>query len=399
MPDQDSIQDAQRYLMNTYARQPLLIQKGRGTRVYDQDGKEYLDFVSGVAVNNLGHCHPAVTVALQKQAQRLVHTSNLYYTEPQIQLAKLLVEHSCADRVFFCNSGAEAIEAAIKLVRKHSHDRFGPGRYRVITMEGSFHGRTLAAVTATGQPKYHAGFAPLVPGFDYVPFNDLDAARKAVTPETAAILVEPVQGEGGVRLADADYLRGLRRLCDEHNLLLVFDEVQTGVGRTGKLFGYEQYGLEPDVIALAKGLGSGLPIGALLAREAVAAAFGPGTHASTFGGNPLVCSAALATLHAILDEGYILDNTRRMGEYFLDKLQRLTSRHRTIVQARGIGLLLGLELSIDGRPVVTSCLEMGLLVNCTVERVLRFLPALIVMKEEIDLAVDILDRALKRQGG
>ncbi len=399
MPDEDLIQDAQQYLMNTYTRQPLVIHKGRGTRVYDAGGKEYLDFVGGVAVNNLGHCHPAVTVAFQKQAQRLVHTSNLYYTEPQVQLAKLLVQHSFADRVFFCNSGAEANEAAIKLVRRYSHDRFGPERHGIITMEGGFHGRTLATVTATAQPKYQRGFEPLLPGFSYVPFNDLDAAAKAITPTTAAILVEVIQGEGGVRMPADGYLPGLRRLCDDNGLLLVFDEVQTGIGRTGRLFGYEHWGVEPDIMTLAKGLGSGLPIGAMLARAAVAAAFTPGSHASTFGGNPLATQAALATLQTILDEGYILDNCMRLGEYFLDRLRALARRHPGVVAVRGKGLLIGMELAGDGRPVVQGCLELGLLINCTVERVLRFMPPLIVTKEEVDLAVDILDRVLKHRAG
>ena len=393
------IDETQQYLMNTYTRQPLVIHKGRGTRVYDPDGKEYLDFVGGVAVNNLGHCHPSVTVAFQKQAQRLVHVSNLYYTEPQVKLAQLLVEHSFADKVFFCNSGTEAIEAAIKLVRKHSHDTHGPDRHEIITMERSFHGRTLAAVTATAQPKYHEGFEPLVPGFRYVPYNDLKAVAKAVTDRTAAVLVEPVQGEGGVRIPDDDYLPGLRKLCDEKGLLLILDEVQTGIGRTGKMFCYEHYGIEPDVMALAKGLGSGLPIGALLAKDHVAKAFTPGTHASTFGGNPLACAAAIATLEVLLEEGFVLDNCRRMGAYFVERLKGLQLRHSSIVSVRGMGLMVGMELTIDGKPIVQDCLEAGILINCTMDRVLRFVPPLIILKEDIDLLIDRLDAILKKRTG
>ncbi|HEY5594797.1 MAG TPA: aspartate aminotransferase family protein [Nitrospiria bacterium] len=379
------IDEAKKYIMNTYTRQPLVIHKGRGTRVYDPNGKEYLDFVSGVAVNNLGHCHPSVTVAFQKQAQRLVHVSNLYYTEPQVKLARLLVEHSFADKVFFCNSGTEAIEAAIKLARKYSHDKHGPDRHEIITMEQSFHGRTLAAVTATAQPKYHKGFEPLVPGFQYVPYNDLKAVAKAVTDRTAAVLVEPVQGEGGVRIPDNDYLPGLRKLCDEKGLLLILDEVQTGIGRTGKMFCYEHYGIEPDVMALAK--------------DHVAQAFTPGTHAATFGGNPLVCAAAIATIEVLLEAGFVLDNCRRMGAYFVERLKGLQLRHSSIVSVRGMGLLVGMELTIDGKPIVQDCLEAGILINCTMDRVLRFVPPLIILKEDIDLLIDRLDGILKKRAG
>jgi acetylornithine/N-succinyldiaminopimelate aminotransferase len=391
--------ESRQYLMDTYTRQPLVIHKGRGTRVYDPNGKEYLDFVGGVAVNNLGHCHPSVTVAFQKQAQRLVHVSNLYYTEPQVKLARLLVEHSFADKVFFCNSGTEAIEAAIKLIRKYSHDKHGPERHEIITMEQSFHGRTLAAVTATAQPKYQQGFGPLPPGFRYVPYNDLKAVAQAVTDRTAAVLVEPAQGEGGVRIPDDDYLPGLRKLCDEKGILLVLDEIQTGIGRTGKMFCYEHYGIEPDVMALAKGLGSGLPIGALLAKDSVAKAFTPGTHAATFGGNPLVCAAAIATIETVLEEGFVLDNCRRMGAYFVERLTWLKLRHACITAVRGLGLLVGMELTIDGKPIVQDCLEACILINCTMDRVLRFVPPLIILKEDIDLLIDRLDLILKKRAG
>ncbi|MDD5435071.1 MAG: aspartate aminotransferase family protein, partial [Nitrospira sp.] len=283
MTAHDVFEDTRKYIMNTYKRLPLFITKGRGNRIYDGDGKEYLDFVSGIAVNNLGHCNPRVTIAFQKQAQRLVHTSNLFYTEPQVALAKLLVENSFADKVFFCNSGAEANEAAIKLVRRYGYDK-GNGRYEIITALNSFHGRTLATITATGQDKFHKGFAPLVPGFVYAPYNDIDSLKKAVTDKTAAIMLEPIQGEGGVNIPDNGYLEHVRKICDDHGILMVLDEVQTGIGRTGKLFGYQHSGMEPDIITLAKGLGNGLPIGAMLAKDNVAQSFSPGTHASTFGG-------------------------------------------------------------------------------------------------------------------
>jgi acetylornithine/N-succinyldiaminopimelate aminotransferase len=398
MPSDDLIAQAQQYLMNTYARQPVVFSKGRGTRLYDPEGKEYLDFVSGVAVNILGHCHPNVTVAFQKQAQRLVHVSNLYHNEPQIKLARTLVERSFADKVFFCNSGAEANEAAIKLARKYGHDRYGPERSEIICMEQSFHGRSLATVTATGQLKYQKGFEPLVPGFLHVPFNDLTAVEKAITEKTVAILVEPIQGEGGVQVAEEGYLSGLRKLCDEKGLLLMLDEIQTGVGRTGRLFAYEHWGIEPDIMTLAKGLGSGFPIGATLAKESVAQVFVPGTHASTFGGNPLACSAALATLDVLLEGNYLLDNCIQMGNYLFERLKFLQQRHSCVLDIRGKGLLIGLELSIVGQPIVRDCLERGLLINCTMDRVLRFVPPLIIMKEEIDLLISALDEILKKRG-
>lgn len=398
MPSDDLIAQAQQYLMNTYARQPVVFSKGRGTRLYDPEGKEYLDFVSGVAVNNLGHCHPNVTVAFQKQAQRLVHVSNLYHNEPQVKLARTLVERSFADKVFFCNSGAEANEAAIKLARKYGHDRYGPERSEIICMEQSFHGRSLATVTATGQPKYQKGFEPLVPGFLHVPFNDLKAVEKAITEKTVAIFVEPIQGEGGVQVAEEGYLSGLRKLCDEKGLLLMLDEIQTGIGRTGRLFAYEHWGIEPDIMTLAKGLGGGFPIGAMLAKESIAQVFGPGTHASTFGGNPLACSVASATLDVLLEGNFLLDNCMQMGNYLFERLTFLQQRHSCVRDIRGKGLLIGLELSIAGQPIVRDCLERGLLINCTMDRVLRFVPPLIIMKEEIDLLISALDEILKKRG-
>ncbi len=386
-----SFDDASRYIMNTYNRYPLVLRKGRGMKVWSSDGKEYLDFVGGVAVNILGHCHPRVVVALQKQAQRLIHVSNYYYIEPQIKLAKLLVEHSFADKVFFCNSGAEAIEAAIKLARKYTKEQINAERFEIITAVNSFHGRTLAALTATGQEKLQKGFEPLVPGFKHVPFNDLKALGKAVSKETCAVLLEPIQGEGGVRVPDQNYLTMVRELCDERNLLLILDEVQTGMGRTGKLFAYEHFGITPDILTLAKGLGGGVPIGAMLATDKVASGFRPGNHASTFGGNPLVCAAGTATVETILEDGFILDQCNRMGKYFVERLEHLKTVFPGLIkEIRGKGLLLGMELTTVGDPIVKACLDKGMLINCTSGNTLRFIPPLIVQRRDIDQLIDIL---------
>lgn len=391
MITQKLLEESKTYLMDTYKRLPVVLIKGRGTKVYDSRGKEYIDFVSGIAVNNLGHCHPKVVVALQKQAQRLIHVSNLYHIEPQIRLAKLLVEHSFADRVFFSNSGAEANEAAIKLARKYSKENFGEERYEIITTFGSFHGRTIATLTATGQEKYHKGFEPLLSGFKYVQFNDLDAIRNAITENTCAIMVEPIQGEGGVRIPDKDYLKGLRDICDERNLLLILDEVQTGMGRTGKLFAYEHFGIEPDIITLAKALAGGIAIGATLSKERFAKAFVPGSHASTFGGNPIACAAACASVEATLEDGFILENSRRMGEYLKKGLERLKEDYSFITEVRGLGLLIGMELVMECSNIVNACLERGFLINCTEGNVLRFMPPLIITEKEIDALLDALD--------
>lgn len=389
MPN-EIFEESKKYIMNTYKRLPLFIVKGRGNRVYDAEGKEYLDFVSGLAVNNLGHCNPRVTVAFQKQAQRLVHTSNLFYTEPQVRLAKLLVENTFADKVFFCNSGAEANEAAIKLVRKYSKEK-GSRRHEIITAFNSFHGRTLATLTATAQEKFHRGFDPLVPGFSYIPYNDIEAVEKAITDKTAAIMVEPIQGEGGVNIPDKDYLRRLREICDSHGILLVLDEVQTGIGRTGRLFAYQHSGIEPDIMTLAKGLGGGLPIGAMLAKDYVAEAFTPGSHASTFGGTPLVCSAAIEVLKIITEDENILENCRRIGSYLLNELNDLRLKYSHLIKdVRGKGLLTGMELNINGEEIVLECLKRGVIINCTMERVLRFLPPLDVSQVDIDALMDTL---------
>ncbi len=384
--------ESSRYIMNTYNRFPVVLRKGRGMKVWSSDGKEYLDFVGGVAVNILGHCHPRVVVAIQKQAQRLLHVSNYYYIEPQIKLAKLLVEHSFADKVFFCNSGAEANEAAIKLARKYSKEQISPKRFEIITAKNSFHGRTLATLTATGQEKFQKGFEPLVPGFKYVPFNDINAISKAMTKDTCAIMLEPIQGEGGVRLPDQNYLKGVRELCNEHNMLLILDEIQTGMGRTGKFFAYENFEITPDIMTLAKGLGGGVPIGAMLATDKVASAFQPGNHATTFGGNPLVCAAAVATIETLLEDGFVLDQCSRMSKYFRKKLEQLMEEFPSlIIEVRGKGLLLGMEMTRDGDPIVKACLEKGVLINCAAGNVLRFIPPLIVQQKDIDRLIDVLE--------
>lgn len=393
MPTEDLRREAERVLMPTYAPSPISIVRGRGSRVYDLEGREYLDFVAGIAVNTLGHGHPDLVAAIQKQAQHLLHASNLYYTEPQVKLAKALVDHSFAKKVFFCNSGAEANEAAIKLARRYAHQKHGPDRYEIITMLNSFHGRTMATLTATGQEKVQKGFEPLLPGFKYVPLNNLPELEKALSAKTAAVMLELVQGEGGVHVADRTYLKSLRELCRQHDVLLVFDEVQTGMGRTGTLFAYEQLGVHPDIMTLAKGLGGGVPIGACLATDEVAAAFSPGAHASTFGGNPLACAAALAVLRVLL-EGRVLEQSRRMGDYLAKGLLDLKDRLHIVKDVRGLGLLQGMELTIEGKPVVDDCLARGLLINCTMERVLRFVPPLIITQHEIDRLLDTLSQIL-----
>jgi predicted acetylornithine/succinylornithine family transaminase len=338
-----------------------------------------------------------VVIAIQKQAQRLLHVSNYYHTEPQIKLAKLLIENSFADKVFFCNSGAEANEAAIKLARRYFQEHMGKNKFEIITALNSFHGRTLAALSATGQDKFKKGFEPLVQGFRHVEFNDIDALEKAITKDTCAILLEPIQGEGGVKVPDADYLRNVRELCDKHGTLFILDEVQTGIGRTGTLFAYEHFGAAPDILTLAKGLGGGVPIGAMIATEKIAAAFQPGTHASTFGGNPLVCAAAVATLEALLEDGFILDQCRRMGKYIQKRLEYLKKEFPSrIADIRGAGLLVGMELTRDGAPVVEACLEKGLLINYTAGNVLRFMPPLIVTEKEIDHLTDVLEQVFDR---
>lgn len=398
MPTEELRDAAAKYLMQTYTRQPISIVRGRGSKVYDLEGREYLDFVGGIAVNVLGHGHPDLVQAIQRQAAQLIHTSNLYYTEPQVQLAKTLVEHSFADRVFFCNSGAEANEAAIKLARRYAHSKYGADRFEIITMKNSFHGRTLATITATGQDKVQKGFEPLMPGFGYAFFNDFATIEALANERTAGIMLEPVQGEGGVYVADRDYLKRLREFCTKRDILLIFDEVQTGMGRTGTLFAYEQLGLTPDIMTLAKGLAGGVPIGACLAKESVASAFIPGVHASTFGGNPLACAAALAVCRVLL-EGSVLDQAKRMGEYLAKSLADCKARYRVVRDVRGIGLLQGMELTIDAKTVVADCLARGVLINAAGEHVLRFVPPLIITQREIDKLLEALTASFTRRMG
>src|SRR5574337_84629 len=392
----DVITQAARYLVNTYARFPVTLVKGSGVHVWDAEGKTYLDFAAGIAVDVLGHCHPKVAEAIRAQAETLLHVSNLYYIEPQIRLARALSEHSFGGKVFFCNSGAEANEAAIKLARCYAKTRWSSDRYEIVCMRDSFHGRTIATVTATGQSKYSQGFEPLVPGFKHIPFNELPAAERAIDSRTCAVLVEPIQGEGGVRIPDNDYLPGLRQLCSERDVLLILDEVQTGTGRTGRLFAYEHSRIEPDIMTLAKGLGGGLPIGAMVAKETVADAFVPGSHASTFGGNPFVTTVAMAVLTEILD-ARLPDHAAKIGAYFLERLQQLAASYAVVKEARGKGLMLALGLTIPARPIVERCLERGLLILGAGDQVLRFVPPLIVGESDVDEAMRILDQALVEQ--
>ncbi|MFC1820398.1 acetylornithine transaminase [Thermodesulfobacteriota bacterium] len=384
---------ADKYMFQTYGRFPITLIRGDGCHVWDEEGREYLDFVGGIAVCALGHSSPLVTKALNEQSKVLVHVSNLYYTRPQVDLAQLLVENSFADRVFFCNSGAEANEAAMKLVRRYSNEKYGTDRYMIISMKGSFHGRTMATLSATGQDKIKTGYDPLLEGFKFVPFNDLSSLDRAIDDSVCAVMLEPIQGEGGVVCPQPDYLRRVRDICDDRNLLLIFDEVQVGMGRTGKLFAHEHYGVTPHVMTLAKALGNGLPIGAMLSTEELSSAFGPGSHATTFGGTPLVTVVAKAVLRSLLDDG-LLDNCRKMGEYFREKLQGLQERYDFIKEVRGLGLIIGMALEREGAPIVNACMEKGFLINCAQEKVLRFIPPLIIGKEEIDLLIETLDEIL-----
>ena len=394
METKELISLSDKYVMNTYKRFPLALARGAGARVWDMDGKEYLDMTAGIAVCSLGHAHPAVIAAIQQQVEVLMHVSNLYYTEPQACYARLLVEHSFADKVFFCNSGAEANEAAIKLARKYGHDQLG-GRYELITMKDSFHGRTMATITATGQGKFQVGFAPLLEGFKYAPFNNLTALEGAISEKTCGVLLEPIQAEGGVRIPDAHYLKGVREICDRHGILMMLDEVQVGMGRTGTLFAYEDSGVHPDIMTLAKAMGNGFPVGALLTTDKVAAAFQPGNHASTFGGTPLAMVACIAVFEAIQAEG-VLANCRRIGAYFLNRLRLLQEYCPQITDVRGRGLILGMELKIDGTEIVKKCMEKGLLIITSgAGNVLRFVPPLIITEQDVDQALDILEEVFK----
>ncbi len=380
--------------IGTYSRFPAAMVRGEGCWLTDADGRRYLDFLAGIAVCSLGHCHPAVTEAVRRQAGELMHVSNLFYTLPQVELAELLTANSFADRVFMANSGAEANEAALKLARIHS----GEGRYEVISLAGSFHGRTLATVAATGQPRFHEGFEPLPAGFVHADFGDPAEVERLVSDRTCAILCEPLQGESGVRPLEPSYLAAIRGICDRHDLLLIFDEVQTGMGRTGTLFAYEQLGVTPDIMTLAKALGNGLPIGAMLTTEEIAASLGVGTHASTFGGNPVAAAAAVAVLREMLAEGF-LAGVRERSDYFVARLREIAERFPGLATGvRGRGMLLGLVLTERGvglgAEIVTRLFARGVLINFAGNRVLRFIPPLIVGREEIDLLIERLGEVL-----
>jgi predicted acetylornithine/succinylornithine family transaminase len=389
MTTQETVELFDKYVISNYKRLPRVIVKGEGCWLYDADGNKILDMFPGWAVSGIGHCHPKVVDAIRNQAAELLHIDNTFCSEPQGKLAQLLSERAFGGKCFFCNSGAEANEAALKLARLHT----AQAKYKFITFEGSFHGRTFATVTATAQPKYHEGFLPLLPGFIYAPFNDVAALESAFSDEVAAVMVEPIQGEGGINIAAAEFLRAIRRLCDENGAIMILDEVQTGIGRTGKWFAYQHFDVEPDIITMAKALGGGVAIGAMMAKEEIAASLTPGTHASTFGGNCLACAAGIAVIEAI-EEDSLLQNAAELGQYAKDKLLELKQKHFIIDSVRGIGLMIGVQLTKPGKEIVDKCLEKGLRINCTNETVLRFMPPMIVTKDQIDQAVDILDAVL-----
>jgi acetylornithine/N-succinyldiaminopimelate aminotransferase len=378
-----------KYVIANYGRLPRAIVKGVGNYLYDAAGNEILDMFPGWAVSGIGHCHPKVVAAIRAQAGELLHIDNTFYIPKQGQLAKLLSERAFGGKCFFCNSGAEANEAAMKLARKHTTRE----KYRFITAQGSFHGRTFATVTATAQPKYHDGFLPMLPGFEYVPFNDVDALKAAFSDEVAAVMLEPIQGEGGINIATAEYLETTRQLCDTHGAVMILDEVQTGLGRTGKWFGYQHFDVEPDIITMAKALGGGVAIGAMMAKAEVAESLVPGTHASTFGGNPLACSAGVAVIEAI-EQDNLLTNADRMGQYAMEKLGQLKEKYPIIDHVRGKGLMIGVQLTESGGGIVDKCLENGLRINCTQGNVLRIMPSMTVTSEQIDKAIEIIDGVL-----
>jgi acetylornithine aminotransferase/acetylornithine/N-succinyldiaminopimelate aminotransferase len=383
-----NFEEADKYLFPNYTRLPYSFVKGEGCYLYDEDGKRYLDMLSGIAVNQLGYNHPKLTESICRQAKEIIHISNLFYIKPQHEVAKILVENSCGDKVFFCNSGAEANEALIKLIRRYFYDK-KENRYEIITFEGSFHGRTLATITATAQPKYQEGFQPLPEGFKYAKFNDIDSVKQLINDKTAAVLIELVQGEGGVNPADKEFIKELYSLCRENGILFTVDEVQTGIGRTGKLFAYQHYDIEPDIISLAKGLGGGVPIGAIIAKDEIAKSFVPGTHASTFGGNYLATAAAKVVLEEILSDGF-LDKVIENGEYLKERLK--TFGH----SVKGLGLMIGMDLpeEISAKEIMKKALENGLIIGTAGKNTLRFVPPLIIRKDDIDLAVNILEKIL-----
>lgn len=390
MTTEQVIADGKKYVMNTYGRLPMVIDRGEGCYVWDLDGNRYLDLVAGIAVNSLGHCHPAVVKAIQEQSEKLMHCSNLYWIENQVALAKLLVEKSGLGKAFFCNSGAEANEAAIKLARK-----WGKGeKYHIITMQKSFHGRTMGSLAATAQEKYQKAFRPLPEGFSAVPLGDLDALEKEIRPETCAIMLEPIQGESGINVPSQAYMQGVQALCKKYGVLLIADEVQTGLGRTGKCFGFQNFDIEPDIISLAKAIGNGVPMGAIVAKTEVADCFQPGDHASTFGGTPMATGAGVAACSILLDDAF-LAQVQETGEYFRAQLRAIAQRHAGLIkEVRGLGLMIGCELTGSSKAAVAELLKQGVLVNSIGEHVLRFVPPLVIGKAEIDSFMPVLEQVL-----
>lgn len=385
-----------KYFMNTFGnRTPVCFEYGKGINLWDLNGKKYVDFFAGIAVSALGHSHPRLISAIKEQAEKLIHCSNLYYIESQAKLAKMLVENSCADKVFFSNSGAESNEGAIKLAKIYFHKKGMHSKHEIITLDNSFHGRTLATVAATGQKKYQEPYTPITPGFIHVPINDLGALQNAITDRTCAIMLEPIQGESGVYPVTLEYMKSVRELCDKQGILLIFDEIQTGLGRTGKLFAYQHFGVEPDIFTLAKVLGGGFPVGAVCAKDFVAEAFEPGDHGSTYGGNPLACAVGLASLETIISEN-LVENSERMGAYFRAKLKKLSEKYPQISQIRGKGLMIGIEFSIGkAKEIKDQCFDQGYLVGNVGSYILRILPPLIITTEDIDGFINTLDGILR----
>ena len=391
------IEAASPHVMPTYGRVPIALERGRGCRVWDVNGKEYLDALAGIAVNTLGHAHPKLVAALQEQVATLIHTSNYYHVPGQEQLATLLTERAHMTNVFFCSTGLEANEAAIKIARKYAH-QFDPEKSQIITAWDSFHGRTIATLTATGQPKYHEGFGPLPDGFDYVHYNDIEELESMMSEKTAAVMLETIQGEGGVYTPENDYLKKVRALCDKYHALLIFDEIQAGIGRSGKFFAYEKYGVKPDIVTLAKGLAGGVPIGAFIVTDEVAKAFHAGDHGTTFGGNPLACAAANVVLDTVPKPDF-LAHVEDVGSYFKQQLEVLKAKHPALsTEVRGTGLILGAELASaeHGRDIVNDCLAEGAIINCTAGKVLRFIPPLIITQEQVDAVIATLDDVLAK---
>ncbi|HOX38055.1 MAG TPA: aspartate aminotransferase family protein [Candidatus Brocadiia bacterium] len=390
MNTQEVVAQFQKYVVANYGRNPICFVRGEGVYVWDLEGRRYLDLFPGWATTTLGHCHPRVVAAVREQAGKLIHVDNTFYMLPQGRLAQLVSEHSFGGQCFFCNSGAEANEAAIKLTRLNGSDS---GRFRIITFSNSFHGRTMATVTATAQPKYHKGFAPMVEGFDYAPFDDLDAVKALVGPQTAGIMLEPIQGEGGINVPSMEFMKGLRKLCDDNGMLLIFDEVQTGIGRTGHWFGYQYFGVEPDIMSLAKALGGGVAIGCMVARTEIARKLVPGTHASTFGGNPLACAAGIAVMETIEEEG-LLEKAKSLGAYAMAQLRAMAAEIPIIKEVRGAGLMIGAQLTVPGADIFKECLQDGVRINCTHDTVIRLMPPMIATESQIDEGLAVLKKRL-----